>query len=126
MKTLSDKVEELQQEMAMLEPVYERAKARVEGRDKEWNEKKPQLIRQIVDLLAKFTIGDEPHKAVAIVAQASILGNELRMPEHWVAVYEEKQKILKLAQRDRERIEASENAAREAASRQSWNRAVGV
>jgi hypothetical protein len=123
-QSLSDRIEEIQRDLSMMEEAYERAKARVAGEDREWNQRAEMLTRQIADLLAKFKIGDEPHKAVAIVAQASIMANELRMPNYWVTQYEEKRQLLKMAQKDRDRREAIAEKARTAYENQPWRRAA--
>lgn len=123
MTSLADRIEEIQRDLSMMEQAYERAKLRVAGEDQEWNERKAMLIRQIAELLAKYKIGDEPHKAVGIVAQASMMANELRMPEHWVAKYEEQKQLLTMAQKDRDRMEAAHEKARQAYENQSWRKA---
>jgi len=122
--SLADRIEQIQRDLGMMEQTYERAKARVAGEDEEWNERKLMLTRQVAELLARFKIGDEPHKAVAIVAQASLLANELRMPEFWVSQYEDKKQLLTMAQKDRERLEESERKAREAYENQPWRQAA--
>jgi hypothetical protein len=126
MNTLADRIEKIQTEMAMLEPVYVKAKERVSGEDPEWEHKKAQLIRQMTDLLSRFKIGDEPHKAVAIVAQASILANELRMPEHWVAQYEEKKVLLRMAQDEWDRGEEAKKRAEELSRNQTWRTRAAI
>ena len=122
MTSLADRVDVLERELAALEPAYVRAKARVKGEDAEWETRKAGLIRQMSDLVSRFKIGDEPHKAVAIVAQASVLANELRMPEHWVAEYEDKKQLLRMAQQERERMEEVQRKAKEAYENQPWRR----
>ena len=122
--SLSDRIEEIQRDLSMMEQAYERSKLRVAGKDQEWNERKAMLIRQIAELLSRYKIGDEPHKAVAIVAQASMMAAELRMPEHWVEQYEEKRQLLLMAQKDRDRIESSEQKAKASYENQPWRRAA--
>lgn len=122
--SLADRIEEIQRDLSLMEQTYDRAKARVNGEDEEWEERKSMLTRQIAELLSRFKIGDEPHKAVAIVAQAAILSNELRMPEYWVAQYEDKAQLLKMAQKDRDRVEAAEQKARDALENEPWRRAA--
>ncbi len=96
--SLGDRIDEIRAELDLMEDAYERAKKRVAGEDSEWNERKKSLIRQIAELLARYKIGDEPHKAVGIVAQASMMANELRAPEHWIGQYLEKRQLLMMLQ----------------------------
>lgn len=120
--SLADRIEEIQRDLSMMEQTYERSRLRVAGEDQEWEERKSMLIRKIAELLSRYKIGDEPHKAVGIVAQASMMASELRMPEHWVAKYEEKRQLLLMAQKDRDRINEVRTKAREAYENQPWGR----
>jgi len=122
--SLADRIEEIQRDLSLMEQAYERSKLRVAGEDQEWNERKAMLTRKIAELLAKYKIGDEPHKAVGIVAQASMMANELQMPEHWVQKYEERKQLLTMAQRDHDRISAAEKKAKVAYENQPWRRAA--
>jgi len=123
--SLADRIDQIRLDLGLMEQAYEISKKRVAGEDEEWNARKEMLTRQINELLTRFKIGDEPHKAVAIVAQASILSNELRAPEHWVEQYKEKQQLLKMAQKDLDRMNEAETKAREEYENQPW-RAPGV
>jgi hypothetical protein len=124
--SLGDRIEEIRLDLSLMEQTYDIAKRRMSGEDEEWNERREMLIRQIAELLGKYKIGDEPHKAVGIVAQASVMANELRMPEHWVAQYMEKQQLLKMAQADLNRMEEARKEAEEESKSQSWRRRAAV
>lgn len=103
MKTLTDRIPDLQRELDLLEVPYTRALQREKGEDPEWEERKKSLIRQMCDLIIRFKIGDEPHKAVAICAQAQAMAAELRAPAAIVDQYEERKKVLTMAYAERER-----------------------
>jgi len=120
--SLGDRIEEIRRDLDLMEQAYDAAKKRIAGEDTEWNQRKEHLTRQVAELLGRFKIGDEPHKAVAIVAQASVMANELRMPEHWVSKYEEKKQLMMMAQADCDRMEAAQKKAEEELENQPWRR----
>jgi hypothetical protein len=120
--SLDDRLDDFRRDLDLMEQAFDKAKKRLAGEDKEWEERKGSLIRQICTLLSGFKIGDEPHKAVAIVAQASIMANELRMPEYWVAQYKEKEQLMRMAQSEMDRVTAAEEKAKEAYENQPWRK----
>ena len=120
--SLGDRIDEIRRDLGLMEQAYEVSKRRIEGEDAEWNERKDMLLRKITELLTRYKIGDEPHKAVGIVAQASVMANELRMPEHWVEQYKEKQQLLHMAQADFDRMNTARSKAEEELENQSWRR----
>lgn len=122
--SLADRIDRIRIDLDLMEQAFDKAEKRLAGEDEEWNQRKESLIRQICELLGKFKIGDEPHKAVAIVAQAAGMANELRMPEHWVSQYQEKRQLLKMAQADLDRMDAAQKEAEEMYENQPWRRAA--
>ena len=119
--SLGDRIDEIRRDLGLMEQAYEVSKRRIDGDDAEWNERKEMLLRKIAELLGRYKIGDEPHKAVGIVAQASMMADELRMPEHWVEKYEEKKQLLTMAQADLDRMAKAEKDWAQA-EQQPWRR----
>lgn len=124
--SLGDRLEDIRRDLDLMEVAFDQATKRVAGEDEEWNKRKEALVRRMCTLCSGFKIGDEPHKAVAIVAQASVMANELRMPEHWVEQYKEKEQLLRMAQSELDRISESEEHAKEAHENQPWRRAANL
>ena len=94
------------------------------GQDLEWEERKKSLIRQMCELIGQFKIGDDATKAVAIVAQSSVLAAELRAPDFWIAKYEERKQMLAMARAQADRTEAATEKARRSYENQPWRRAA--
>lgn len=124
---LEDRIDEIQRELGLMEEAYSRSKERLEGRDTEWETRKTNLIRQVCELVGQFKIGDEPHKAVAIVAQCAVMAAELRAPELWVTKYEERKAMLRMARQQQERQAELMEKARLAVENEPWmRRASGI
>lgn len=105
-------------ELGLLEPAYEAAMQREKGEDQEWETRKRVMIRRLCELVQKYKIGDEPHKAVAIVAEAGVLAGELQAPARIIDQYREKKQQIAMLQHQAELREK----AREAAESHEWNR----
>ena len=122
MITAPERIHQLEIELSLLELPYGIAVRRQRGEDQDWEERKKALIRQLCELAKKYNIGDEPHKAVAICAQMSVLARELSAPETIVTEYEEKRQILNMAREQEERRQEAAENARIAAeqSRAKW------
>lgn len=121
-RSLEDRIDELQQELSLMEQAYTRSLQRVTGQDREWEERKKNLIRQMCELIGQFKIGDDSTKAVAIVAQSAVMAAELRAPDLWVTKYEERKKMLTMARSQAARQEAATEKARRSYEDQSWRR----
>jgi hypothetical protein len=109
-KRISDRIEEIQRELSMMEDLYEIAIRRLKGEDHEWNEKRKFIIDRIMRLLKTYKIGDTAEKCIGICAECSTLARELTGPENCVAQYKEAKQLLAAAQREAEARRNSEEA----------------
>lgn len=115
---LEQQIDVFRQELGLLEPAYEISMKRESGEDREWETRKRVMIRRLCELVQKYKIGDEPHKAVAIVAEAGVLASELQSPARIIEQYKEKKQLISMLQ---SQIELREKA-REQAESHEWNR----
>jgi len=82
----------MQSVLAAMAPVYERAKIRLRGEDKLWEDKKEQLILEAGRKIAGFQGQDPASKAVLIIGQVQSIFQELAAPRRIVAEFETKRK----------------------------------
>lgn len=99
-EALETRIEEIQNEITLLEQPYQRALLRNKGEDAEWEERSEAMKGRIFRLVKQFKIGDNGEKAIAIVAQCSILAHELTASEDLIVMMKEKKRLLAQAQRD--------------------------
>jgi hypothetical protein len=119
-RSLQDRIDEMQRELGLMEAAYSKSKERVEGRDQEWEERRRALVRQMCELIGLFKIGDDATKAVAIVAQCAVMAAELRAPDLWVSKYEEKKAMLRTARAQQDAQERASENARRAYEESEW------
>lgn len=118
-RRLPNRVEELERELALLEPVYDRAKMRVSGEDEEWAFWRDQTVTKMAVLIKQFNIEDAPSKAVAIIAQMLPWAAELTQSQKIVDDYEHKKKTLSHL-----RAETSRRTEAETKSRIAYDESV--
>lgn len=121
---LGNRVEELQKELQLLEPVAERARLRSEGLDEEWNLWKIRIIDKICREILKAKVDDPPEKAVAILNRLHSDCSELAAPQRIIAEYnDKKQRLLLLKQEHRGYLNSVEKA-RKAYEDLAWKQAI--
>ena len=121
---LGSRVEELQKEIALLEPVAERARIRVEGLDEEWLAWKSRTIEKICREILRVKIDDPPEKAVAILNRLHSDCAEMAAPERILADYEEKKRRLLLLKQEYRSYLNSVEKAKAAYEDLAWKQAI--
>jgi hypothetical protein len=106
------RIEELEQELGMLEVVEERARARLLGKDDEWNAKRDHMIEKMCGLISSFKIEDPPHKAVHILGQILSDAQELAAPRKLIDTIDNKRKVYHALLAEREAANEVRRAAR--------------
>ena len=79
---------ELQDKLELFRPIYLKSKARIDGEDEAWNEKKKFLEQKVYGLLKSYSGEDSAHKAVLIIGQTQSIVAELDGPRMNVAQVE--------------------------------------
>jgi hypothetical protein len=120
MNKLQGRIDELERDLSLLEPVYLRAKARLSGEDQEWAQRREIMIQAICTMITKFSIEDKPSKAVAILSQLVPRAEELTAPRKIVEDYERKTEMLRVHQQEEDRRKSAEEGARTALNQMSW------
>jgi hypothetical protein len=123
MNKLEGRINDLERDLNLLEPVYLRAKARLLGEDQEWAQRREIMIQAICTMITKFSIEDKPSKAVPILSQLVPRAEELTAPRRIVEDYERKVEMLRIHQQEEDRRKRAEEGAKEALSQMSWRRA---
>jgi ElaB/YqjD/DUF883 family membrane-anchored ribosome-binding protein len=123
---LEDQLDKTRLELSLLEAPYESAMKRAKGEDKEWETRKASLIRRICDLLGKYKIGDEPHKAVGIVAEAGVLASELTAPERIISEYRETKAMVSMLSAQAEKVRELKEQARADVENHPWYQRRGA
>jgi hypothetical protein len=119
---LEEQVDRLRRELSALEVPYDIAMKRERGEDKEWETRKRVMINRICNLVLKYKLGDEPHKAVAIVAEAGVLAAELIAPANVIEQYREKKEMLTMAVSQSEAMKQRFAEIEEARQNSTWMR----
>lgn len=78
---------ELQQRIEMLRPIYDKACAKLAGKDPEWETKKQALIVRVSRLVMSFD-GKSDASAAFILGQVKALVDELEAPRRIKAEFE--------------------------------------
>lgn len=80
--------DEIQERLEAVRHIYETAKKRVAGEDKEWNEKVTYLQRKMVGLVNTFKESDPPHVASYRLGMLQSITEELAAPRMIVLQFE--------------------------------------
>ena len=80
----------MQSHLEQMRPIYEKAKARTDGTDRDWSVRKERLLLESFAAIKGFQPDDPPSKAVFIIGKVQANIKELDAPRLIVADYETK------------------------------------
>jgi hypothetical protein len=121
---LGNRVQELEKELRLLEPVVERARLRARGLDEEWNEWKERTIVKICKEILKVKTDDPPSKAVAIINRLHSDCAEIEAPDRLIADYDQKKSTLLLIRQEYKSYLTSVEKAQKAYEDLAWKQAI--
>jgi len=124
---LETRLEEKEREFDLLDQVYPRALARVQGKDEEWEAKKKAIEVKIARSILLYKFDDPPHKAVAILAQLQSECRELLQPQKIVDDWQEVRRELNFLHQEVEKQKETMTRAEKAYTQETdrWrNRAI--
>lgn len=107
------RIEQLEQEIALMEGVEDTARKRLSGQDPEWNSERDRMMERMCGLITAFKIEDPPHKAVNILGQLLADAHKLQAPRKIVDDIDNKRKMLHALLAERERLEMERRLAQE-------------
>ena len=105
------RIAELQKDMQVRAPAYERAVSTLSAKDEKWTLERHALERRIVDIGLRFQPDDPATKAVYLMGQLEPLLKELLGPHNIIATHEsDKQKLIELREKQQSRRSAEAEA----------------